>query len=130
MAFFSKIKEKFTKTNHKFDDLESEEGYVELDTDREISQKKFVVRPFLLKDFDDVKQILDSIRAGATVALINIKPLKERDLLELKRAISKMKKTADAIEGEIAGFGDDYIVITPRFATIYRSKQIKEVKGE
>ena len=130
MAFFSKIKEKITGTNSKFDELESEEGYVELDTDTEFPQSKVIVRPFLLKDFEDVKPVLDSLRAGNTIALVNIKPLKERDLVELKRAISKLKKTTDAIEGEIAGFGDDYLVITPSFASIYRSKQIKEVKEE
>ncbi len=130
MAFFSKIKEKLTGTNSKFDELESEEGYVELDTDAELKQSKVLVRPFLLKDFEDVKQVLDSLRAGHTIALVNIKPLKERDLIELKRAISKMKKTTDAIDGEIAGFGDDYLVITPSFASIYRSKQIKEFKEE
>ncbi len=31
-----------------------------------------------------------------------------------------MKKTCEAIEGDIAGFGDDYIVVTPNFAEIYR----------
>ncbi|RLE47595.1 hypothetical protein DRJ25_01980 [Candidatus Woesearchaeota archaeon] len=127
MAFFSKIKEKITGSNSKFDELEGEEGYVELDTDAEFSESKIIVRPFLLKDFEDIKPVLDALRAGRTIALVNIKPLKDRDLVELKRAISKLKKTTDAIEGEIAGFGDDYIVITPSFATIQRSKQVKEV---
>lgn len=130
MAFFSKIKEKITGTGSKFDELESEEGYVELDTDSEFKQTKFLVRPFLLKDFEDVKMVLDSLRTGHVIALVNIRPLKERDLVELKRAISKLKKTTDAIEGEIAGFGDDYLVITPSSATIYRSKQIKEVSDD
>lgn len=130
MAFFSKIKEKISGTGTKFDELESEEGYVELDTDSEFIQNKITVRPFLLKDFEDIKQILDSLRTGHIIALVNIKPLKERDLVELKRAISKLKKTTDAIEGEIAGFGDDYIVITPAHASIYRSKQMKEVKED
>ena len=47
----------------------------------------------------------------------------------MKRAINKLKKTTDAIEGELAGFGDDYIIVTPSFASIYRSKQTKEVKA-
>ena len=130
MAFFSKIKEKITGSGSKFDELESEEGFVELDTDGEFQQQKFLVRPFLLKDFEDVKPVLDSLRAGYTIALINIKPLKDRDLVELKRAISKLKKTTDAIDGEIAGFGDDYLVITPSSASIYRSQQLKEVQED
>jgi SepF-like predicted cell division protein (DUF552 family) len=54
--------------------------------------------------------------------------LKDRDLIELKRAINKLKKTTDAIDGEIAGFGEDYIIVTPAFATIHKTKQMGSVK--
>jgi SepF-like predicted cell division protein (DUF552 family) len=109
---------------------EEEEGYVEIETEAEETRSKIVVRPFVIKDFEDVKDILDALRAGYTVALINIKPLKDKDLVELKRAINKLKKTCDAIEGEIAGFGEDWIVVTPSFATIHRTKQTEEIKAE
>ena len=81
---------------------------------------KVVVRPFIIEDFADVKPALDALREGYTVALVNIKPLKDKDLVELKRAVSKLKKTCEAIEGDIAGFGEDWIVVTPSFAQIYR----------
>jgi len=125
MGFFSKMKEKFS--GPKYEELEQETGYVELENDGEMSKSKVLVRPFLLEDFDDVKPVLDSLREGYTIALVNIRPLKDKDLVELKRAINKLKKTTDAIEGEIAGFGDDFLVITPSFASIYRSKQMKAV---
>ena len=125
MDFFSKLKEKLT--GPKYDELEQESGYVELENDGEVSKSKVLVRPFMLEDFDDVKPVLDSLREGYTIALVNIKPLKDKDLVELKRAINKLKKTADAIEGEIAGFGDDFLVVTPSFASIYRSKQMTTV---
>jgi SepF-like predicted cell division protein (DUF552 family) len=80
------------------------------------------VRPFTIEDFEHIKPILDTLREGHTIALINIKPLKDKDLVELKRAINKLKKTCDAIEGDIAGFGDDWIAAVPSFARIYRSK--------
>ena len=105
------------------------EEYVELGTEPlEEGKAKIIVRPFVVEDFDDIKQILDALREGYTIALINIKPLKEKDLIELKRAINKLKKTADAIDGDIAGFGEDYIVATPSFASVYRSPQTAEVK--
>lgn len=113
----------------KYDELDAEEGYIEVDSEGAESRSRILVRPFQLEDFEDVKPILDSLREGYTIALVNIKPLKERDLVELKRAINKLKKTTDAIEGEIAGFGDDYIIVTPSFASIYRSKATKEVKA-
>jgi SepF-like predicted cell division protein (DUF552 family) len=125
MDFFSKLKEKLS--GPKYEELEQESGYVELENDGEVSKSKVLVRPFMLEDFDDVKPVLDSLREGYTIALVNIRPLKDKDLVELKRAINKLKKTTDAIEGEIAGFGDDFLVITPSFASIYRSKQMKAV---
>jgi SepF-like predicted cell division protein (DUF552 family) len=127
--FLEQLKATFSGgSSPKYEDLEAEEGYVELDTEGADARSRILVRPFQLEDFEDVKPILDSLREGYTIALVNIKPLKERDLVELKRAINKLKKTTDAIDGEIAGFGDDYIVVTPSFASIYRSKQTKEVK--
>jgi len=133
---FLRMKEKLTeKMSSKDDDMLEGEGsgeeYVELGSDAtEASKAKIIVRPFIMKDFEDIKPILDSLREGYTIALINIKPLKEKDLVELKRAINKLKKTTDAVEGDIAGFGEDYIVVTPSFATVHRTKQTAEVKEE
>ena len=124
--FFTKVKDKVK--NWGFDDdagEEFEEEYLELDTNvKKAGSSKIVVRPFVLEDFSDVKQVLDSLRDGYTVSLVNIRPLKDKDLVELKRAINKLKKTCDAINGDIAGFGDDYIVVTPGFAEIYRNKDV------
>ena len=90
--------------------------------------QKVIVRPFIIQDFSDIKQILDVLREGKTIALINIKPLKDKDIIELKRAINKLKKTCDAIEGEIAGFGEDYIVVVPSFATVYKTKSTTTIE--
>lgn len=126
--FFSKIKE--TIGSPSYEEEVDKEGYVELDTENEDVKSKILVRPFTINEFEDIKPILDSLREGYTIALINIRPLKDKDLIELKRAINKLKKTTDAIEGEIAGFGEDYIVVTPSFAKIYKGKDTKEVKEE
>ena len=126
--FLSSLKGRLT--GPKYEDLDAEEGYVELDTEGHENASRVIVRPFLLEEFEDIKPILDSLREGYTIALVNIKPLKEKDLIELKRAINKLKKTTDAIDGEIAGFGEDYLVVTPSFASIYRSKHTQEVKED
>ncbi len=131
-GFFSKIKNSLKKKDYDDDEQSDEsEEYVELDSSKSAdASQKVIVKPFVLDDFTDIKPILDSLREGNTICLVNIRPLKEKDLIELKRAINKLKKTCDAIEGDIAGFSDDYIVITPGFAQIYRSKgataEIKE----
>jgi SepF-like predicted cell division protein (DUF552 family) len=125
-GFFSHIFGKFSSQG-KEDEQEgesAEQGYVELDDSKSKggSQSKIIVRSYIIEDFSDIKGILDALREGYTIALVNIRPLKEKDIVELKRAISKLKKTCDAIEGDIAGVDEDYIVVTPSFASIYRSK--------
>lgn len=105
-----------------------EEEYLEIDLERGEKEKKIVVKPFVLKTYEDVNDILNSLRDGFTIALIDIKLLRQRDSIELKRAISKVKKTVDALEGSIAGFGENIIIVTPSFATIH--KEVAKPKEE
>lgn len=134
MGFLSKLKEKLGTGSGSQMFEESEQGYVELEKESQIDTKsRLMVRPFVIEDFENIKPILDSLREGHTIALINIKPLKDKDLIELKRAINKLKKTCDAIEGDIAGFGENWIAAVPNFAYIYRgpkaSKEEKKAEG-
>ncbi|MFT4261291.1 MAG: cell division protein SepF [Candidatus Woesearchaeota archaeon] len=125
--FLSKHKLKRESYDDDFQDAEDE--YLELNTTQESrSSEKVVVRPFVLDDFADVKPILDVLREGNTVCLLNIKPLREKDIVELKRSINKIKKTVEAISGDIAGFGEDYIIVVPNFASIYRNSATEELE--
>ena len=125
MGFFDKLKEKLSseeESNVVEEDIP--DHYVELDADTvDHSKAKVLVKPFLIEDFDNIQEILETLREGKTIALINIKPLKDKDVIELKRAINKIKKTCDAIEGDIAGFGDNWIAAVPSFASIHRGKK-------
>ncbi len=49
-------------------------------------------------------------------------------MIELKRAVSKIKKTIDALEGSIAGFGEHTILATPDFAEIHKTQQKPDAK--
>lgn len=133
VGFLSGLKEKFggTFSTEVVDEPEEfVDEYVELTPENGIrgGQDKVQVRPFIIEDFEDIKDILDTLRAGHTIALINIRPLKEKDIVELKRAINKIKKTCDAIEGDVAGFGDDWICVTPAFANIYRAQKSEKLE--
>ena len=131
MGFLSKIKEKLGSSSSSDMFEESEQGYVELGNEAAHDTKsKLMVRPFVVEEFEGIKPILDSLRDGRTIALINIKPLKDKDLVELKRAINKLKKTCDAIEGDIAGFGENWIAAVPNFAYIYRGPKASKEEGK
>ncbi len=122
--FFLQLKEKFLKPAEE-EPVASANGddYVELASQHGGSEDraKVLVRPFVMEEFEDIKEVLDILREGSTIALINIKPLKDKDLVELKRAVSKLRKTCEAIDGDIAGFGEDYVVAVPYFARIHRN---------
>lgn len=122
--FFLHLKEKFAKPAE--EELERAD-YVEVQQETPKEDKsRVMVRPFVIEEFEDIKEILDVLREGTTIALVNIKPLKDKDLVELKRAISKLRKTCEAIEGDIAGFGEDYIVAVPYFAKIHRNAPVQQ----
>ncbi len=132
-GFLSNIKEKFTTkigTPEQEMPEEKEDEYVELGSDVSVreDESRVLVRPFMLEDFEDIRPILDALRTGHTIALVNIQPLKDKDIVELKRAINKLKKTCDAVEGDIAGFGDDWICVTPSFAKIHRTSEVADVQ--
>jgi len=128
--FVNKIVSKDNSYGNEFPD-QFNEDYIELETGGKIGPKsKVLVKPFIVEDFVDIKPALDSLREGYTIALINIKPLKEKDMIELKRAVSKIRKTCEAIDGDVAGFGEDWLVATPSFANIHREENFDEDIGE
>lgn len=109
-----------------------DDEYLEIDLEQEKKETKVLVKLFVLKNYEDVNEILNALREGYTIAIIDIKPLRQRDSIELKRAVAKIKKTTDALEGSIAGFGENLIIVTPSFATIHKQliKKPKEEKGK
>ena len=123
--FLLQLREKFMKPAEAGEEMEEHGSYVELDSTPSKEEKsRVLVRPFVMEEFEDIKEILDVLREGSTIALVNIKPLKEKDLVELKRAVSKLRKTCEAIDGDIAGFGEDYVVAVPYFARIHRQSSV------
>jgi len=121
MAF--NFKEMFGKSS-------GSDEYIELDLSQKAERKERIkIRPFTLKKYDDINEILAALREGYTIAFIDIRPLKSKDIIELKRAVSKIKKTVDAMEGSIAGFGDHALIAAPEFAEVYRGPMMAETKA-
>ncbi|MEK6871987.1 MAG: cell division protein SepF [Nanoarchaeota archaeon] len=115
----------FDRIKRAFSSEGGDPEYIEIDLGKEVKKSKVLVRPFILKSYEDVNGILNALREGYTIGIVDIRPLRSKDLIELKRAISKIKKTADALEGSIAGFGENIIIITPQFADIYKTPERK-----
>ena len=94
--------------------------FIELDTSaEEATQGKIPIKIDKIEDFIDSDRVQKAARGGAIV-LVKIKTLRERDLSELKRAIDKLRKTCIAMNGDIVGIDEDYILLTPSFAHVVR----------
>lgn len=111
--------------NREMPDIE-EEDYVEvnvMDSDGVMHHHhaagKIGIKIEKLNDFSDTERILKSVRAG-NVLFVKIKGLKEKDIGELKRAVERLKKSATANNGEIAGIEQDWLVLTPEHAVLHR----------
>jgi len=111
---FDKLKRAFSGADS------SDNEYLEIDLEQPQKENKVLVKLFVLKNYDDVTEILNTLREGYTIAIIDIKTLRQKDPIELKRSVSKIKKTADALEGNIAGFGENTVIVTPSFAKIHK----------
>ena len=124
---FDKIKKAFSQRELEGGE-EIEDEYVEIDVNQQEEEKKVVVKLFVLKKYDDVNEILNALRDGYTIAVIDIRTLRKKDSVELKRAASKIKKTVNALGGSIAGFTENTIIATPSFAKISKETSQEEQK--
>jgi len=123
---FNRIKKAFSGS-----DEETGDEYLEIDLGQDKKdENKVLVKLFSLKQYDDVTAVLNALREGYTITVIDIKVLRQKDSIELKRAISKIKKTVDALEGSIAGFGENTVIATPSFAKVYKEPENKAPKKE
>ena len=111
-----KIKEKFKSKKE-----ESSEEFIEIDTSILKKEHKISVRIDNLKNFSDTDKIQQLLRGG-DIIFLRIKDLREEDVSELKRAVDKLKKTCTAMDGDIVGVDEDYLIITPNFAKVFRGK--------
>jgi SepF-like predicted cell division protein (DUF552 family) len=74
-----------------------------------------------LKGYDDTDRVLQLLREGFIIFL-KIKELREKDMATLKKSVEKLKKTISAMNGDVVGVDEDFLIIAPKNATIYRGK--------
>ena len=112
LSLFRKSKEK----------EEGEEKYIEVVPSQVTEEAKIYVRVFILKEISDVKAVVDALREGNQIVFVDIRRLRDRDIVELKKVINRIKKTVEAINGDIVSVGNEWIIATPSFARIYRKR--------
>jgi len=100
-----------------------DDDFVELDAEMSETEEKVVIRAETLKEFNDVEKVQEHLRSDHIV-WVNIQPLKNREMADLKRAIKRLKKTVASVDGDMAGVDEEWIVVCPEYATIERSGKV------
>lgn len=80
------------------------------------------VQVFVLDDYENIKSVLDTIRSETTMCLIDIHLLRNKDPDELRKAVDKLKKTIEAVNGELIGFHENWVMAVPKNVKIKREK--------
>ncbi|MFZ8801096.1 MAG: cell division protein SepF [Candidatus Nanopusillus sp.] len=113
---------------------ETSDQYVEVVPTQKAEEVKIYVRVFRIKDPSEVKAVVDSLRERNYIVFVDISGLNTgKDLVEVKKVVSRIKSVVDAIGGDIAAVSKDWIIATPSYVKIWRGHQmsaVEEIKQE
>ena len=56
------------------------------------------------------------------MCLIDIHLLRNKDPDELRRAVDKLKKTVEAVDGELIGFHENWVLAAPKYIHVHKGK--------
>ncbi|MEM5834574.1 MAG: cell division protein SepF [Candidatus Aenigmatarchaeota archaeon] len=100
---------------------EEKEEFLELDTALIEEDKRIKIKVENLTGFVDTEKIQQLLREG-NVVFLKIKELRNKDITELKRCVERLKKTCLAMNGDMVGVDEDFLILTPDFARVFRGK--------
>lgn len=66
-------------------------------------------------------RILRKVKANHVV-IAKIKDLKDTNMDELKQSVNRLKTHIASLEGDIAGVGEEWLIITPKTAKVQRQE--------
>ena len=96
---------------------EEEEGEVEILPEEEEKKTRIFVRK--INEYTEVEEVLNLLRSG-NIVVLSIRDLRKKDVSELKRVVDRIKRTVEAIGGDIVGVEEDLIIATPSGVKIER----------
>lgn len=87
-----------------------------------MESKQIILQIFTLEKFSDTENVLAGLRGGDKIAMVKIRPLREKDMTELKRAINRLKTHCAATGGDMAAIDDNWVLVVPPIVGIEKSE--------
>ena len=118
MAFMDKLLKKGNK-----DDVDIEEFLNNLDVSEEemYDDADAYVKPIMLKADTNLKLIAKELKDG-NIVLLNVVDLVKRNPVRLKEKVSKLKRFAEEIDGDLARISEEQLILTPTRIKIIKRK--------
>jgi len=99
-------------------------GYIDLEKYVEKTGKnipaKMHVRVGEIQRYEDLKNFTDYVYGG-NILLLDFAPISEEEVI-LKRVTEDLKKMVDEVNGDIAGIGNNLMIVSPSDVKIDRRK--------
>lgn len=122
------IKELFGKLSGGESSESTGDDYLELDEGGDFPQfdtPSRYVKVCKLKGFSDIDISARELSEG-NIVIIDIKPLSDRSVTELKHAVDEMKDICLSMGGDIAGLTEYHLILTPPNVKIERSSESRD----
>ncbi len=87
----------------------------------EEASKMLTLRLIVMESYGDTEDILRALRTGETMVVVKIRPLREKDMSELKRAVNRLKTHCTATDSQLAALDDNWVIIVPPTVELERS---------
>jgi len=99
-------------------------GYIDLEkydkSSNQTMSAKMQVRVGEIQKYEDIKDFTDYVYGG-NVLILDFSPIAEEEVI-LKRITNDLRQLADEINGDIAGIGNNLMIISPSEVKIDRRK--------
>jgi SepF-like predicted cell division protein (DUF552 family) len=118
---FGKLKDMLSGKKDQAKPQAPADEYVELGENMMGADGKVGVRIETLIDYNDTDRIQQLLREG-NVVFLRVRELRAKNMPELKRSVEKLRKTCTAMNGDMVGVDEDFLVVTPQYAQIYRGR--------
>ena len=81
--------------------------------------ERMMLKAYALRSATEVEKVKEDIENN-TIVILRITPLAQKNIEELREAVSRLYEIATANGGDIARLGEDRIIITPPTVGIWR----------
>ena len=96
------------------------EKYVEPTAGESSGDAKMYVRVGEIQRYEDLKEFTDYVYGG-NILILDFTPIAEEDVI-LKRITNDLKELAKEINGDIAGIGNNLMIVSPANVKVERRK--------